>query len=165
MYFLIGFGILSPFILQSVSCIIACYSSEHIPSFQRFPMGTIFFFNNGLLPYLISTLIDQVIDSIIGPNSSLPCNGIIYPYVCLLALLCSSTACGIIFPTPHDFLWQWKISRCHRSKDLTYICQGLAWLLYSGSARREHVLIPAAFLALAQVWAYMKTWAQTIVWI
>lgn len=137
MYFLIAFGILSPFSSLFPTLLPATALNISLPS-KDFLWGHIFFFfNNGLLPYLRSALIDLVVDSIIGPNSSLPCNGIIYPYICFITLQCFPTAGGIIFPIPCDLLWQWKMSKCHRSKGLTYIFQGLTWLLYSGSAMRR----------------------------
>lgn len=137
-YFLIAFGILSPFFSLFHTLLPATALNTSLPS-KDFLLGPIFFFFflNRVLPYFRSALIDLVIDSIIGPNSSLPCNGITYPYICFITLLCSPSAGGILFPTPCDLLWQWKMGRCHRSKGLTYIFQGLAWLLYSGSAMRR----------------------------
>lgn len=56
-----------------------------------------FCFNNGLLPYLGSALIDFVIDSVIGPDSLLPCNASDYTSIHLL----------YNFPMPSPCKWNY----------------------------------------------------------
>lgn len=116
-----------------------------------FPITTNFL-NSLLLVYLKFAFMDLVLDSIIGSNSSFPYNSSIYSYICLITLLCPPTEAGGYFPTSCDLLWQWNMSRCCRSKGLTYSFRGLAWLLCSGSAIRR--LYPG-FLV------YFLPWSQS----
>lgn len=125
------------FFLQSIPYTAAIYSSEHSTLYKDFLLQPFFFvFNSSLLPHLKSALMDLVIDSIIGPNSSFLGNRLKHSYICLGTLLCPPTAGGVYFPISCDLLWRWNVSRCCKSKSLTYIF-GLAWLFCSGFAIRR----------------------------
>lgn len=141
-------------------CQLQLWTYHLLPKISYWDQFPFFVFNYRLLPNLGSALIDFVIDSIIGPDSSLPHNGMARPYTCFITLLYPPIAGGIVFPTPHDLLWRWNMSRCYRRKGSTYVFHGLARSLCSGSAMRR-----AALLALAPVWTHVKIWGQTVIWI